>query len=129
MKLDHGFRMSRRVGVQTADEVELIDMPRNMGIKLRDPRAGLAVLAELELRTGKDSTARSDLAIILLELRLVIPGVHLGRCAIHEEEDDSPGFHRPMWPFRRERTGLGPLVSRAFDALSRVLPEHAGQRR
>ena len=82
----------------------------------------------LNFDAGQDAAARPDLAVILLKLRLVIPGVHLRGGAVHEQEDDPLGLTGEVRRLRRQRAGRGPVVRRLLDRLRRVLPEQAGQR-
>ena len=51
---------------------------------------------ELELRRGQRAAAGADLAVVLLELRLVLAGVHLRHRALHEQEDDPLGLRREV---------------------------------
>ncbi len=55
MELHHRLRVGRRVGVQAADEAQLVDVLGDVRVELGDPRPGLAVLGELEL--GGDELA------------------------------------------------------------------------
>src|ERR1700733_6520721 len=89
--------MGRRVGVQSANEAELIDLLRHVRIELGDPRAGLPVLGEAKFRAGEGAAAGADLAVISLQLRLVFPRIDLRRGPLHEEEDDPLGLHAELW--------------------------------
>ena len=88
VQLDDRLRVGRRVGVQAAEEAELVGVPGHVREQLRDPGARLAVLGELELRRGQRAAAGADLAVVLLQLRLVLEGVHLRHRPFHEQEDD-----------------------------------------
>ena len=124
VELDHGLRVRGGVGVQAADEAELVDVPRDVRVQLGDPRPGLAVLRELELRPGQRPAPGADLAVVLLELRLVVERVHLGHRPVHEQEDDPLGLHREVRRPRRQRA-RGRQVRRA--GLRRGLAEQPGQ--
>ena len=52
-------------------------------------------------RTG--DARRDALEVELLEDRLVVKGVHLGRSAHHVEEDDGLRLGRKVWLARQER--------------------------
>ncbi len=121
VQLDHRLRMSRRVRVQAAQEAQFIDVLRGMRIKLRHPRPGLAVLRELELRGDKGAAAGADLAVLLLQARLVLPGVHLRDGPLHEEEDDALRLRLEVRLLRGQRLRLFP------GGASGVLAEHASQ--
>lgn len=85
--------MSRRVGVQAAQEAQVIDVLRHVRKEVRDPCPGLSMLAEFELGRGQQAAAGADLAAVLLKLRLVFPSVELRYRSFHEAEDDPLGLH------------------------------------
>ena len=49
--------------------------------------------ANLNFERGQGAAAGSDLAVVVLQLRLVFPGVHLRDRPFHEQEDDPLGLH------------------------------------
>ena len=125
VKLDDGLRMGWRIGVQSADEAELVHVPRRLREELGNPGAGLTVLGEAEPRGGEGAAAGSDAAIAGLEHRLVLPRVHLRHRAFHEQEDDPLGASAKMRLTWRQRPGL---PARLSAGARRLLPEHPGQR-
>jgi hypothetical protein len=98
------------VGVDAADDRELIGHLRRVREQLAHPRASLAVLGELEhggrdrqprLAAGHrgDALAAADgvgqvLVEVRFELRLVIPHVDLRRPAVHVQVDEPLGLGR-----------------------------------
>ena len=112
--LDEGDRrvMIDRLGVDRLDDGNVVRDARDVRQQFTDPRAGLAVLRELEHRLhdreralprghARDALAVShgcgQLRLVqLLQRRLVVEQVHLRRSARHEEVDDALGFWREM---------------------------------
>ena len=83
-----------------------------LGKDLADPGAALAVLGELERRlhhradllreeAGVLVEALQLLAVALLQLRLVVPGIDLARPAVHEQPDDALRLGGKMALLRR----------------------------
>ncbi len=86
--------------VHGLDEADVVDVLGDLGEQVADPGAALAVLLkapgrleQVEGFAGYDLGAREGqgLAMVTLQERLVIEGVHLRRSAVHEEEDDALG--------------------------------------
>ena len=105
MELDDGLRMGRRVGVQAADEAELVDVLRRVRQQLGHPGAGLAVAGELELRGRQRAAAGADAGVVVLQPRLVLEGVELRHRSFHEDEDDALGLRREVRLLRQEGAG------------------------
>ena len=61
VQLHDRLRVGRRVGVQAAEPAELVGVPGDVRQQFREPRAGLAVLLELELRRRQRPAAGADL--------------------------------------------------------------------
>src|SRR5262249_17018648 len=78
---------------------------RHVRQQLREPRPSLAVLRELELRRGQCATVGTVLTVVLLDLRLVLEGVHLRHRSLHEQEDDALGPTFEVGRLRSQRVG------------------------
>ena len=94
--LDHPGAVREGVGIETLHEAKLVQALVEVRKGVRAPEPGLAVLLELSGRSEQLAprhlaTARlyvDLLPTVLLQLRLVVPGVHGRRTAVHEEEDN-----------------------------------------
>jgi len=124
VQLDDRLGVRRRVGVQAAEEGEFIDVIRRVPEQLRHPRPRPAVLPERELRRHQLAAAGAGLAVLLLEARLVLPGVHLRDGTGHEQEDDPLGLRLE----RRLLRGQRPEALRGVRPSRRLLAEQARQR-
>ena len=108
------------VGIHRLQHAHVVDAPAQIREDLAHLRPALAVLLELEWRLHQiaglalviGDGARQRLAVVLLQHRLVIEGVHLRRAAVHEQENNVLGLGLEIWN------------ARAWDALyrSRVRP-------
>ena len=89
----------RKVGMHGVDDAEIVDALSHVGKELADPAAGLAMALELEgrlhqalgLALGLDVHGRGALAVVFLQQRLVVEGVHVGDAAVHQQVDHSLG--------------------------------------
>ena len=64
VKLDDGLRMGRRIGVQAAEEAELVHVLGEVRQEVGDPGAGLAVPGEAEFGRGQGGAAGGDALVI-----------------------------------------------------------------
>ena len=94
----------RKVGMHGVDDAEIVDALRHVGKELADPAAGLAMALELEgrfhqalgLALGLDVHGRGALAVVLLQQRLVVEGVHVGDAAVHQQMNHAFGPGRKV---------------------------------
>jgi hypothetical protein len=113
--LVHRRGVDRALGVEVADEADVVNALRDIWEQRRDFAATLAVLLECP-RAAKDRIValgeladdlaeafRQALAVHLVERRLRIECVDLARAADHEKEDDGLRFRGEVRRFRRER--------------------------
>src|SRR5438552_14637830 len=98
------LRMNRVHGANHGYVVDLLDEMRN---QLGDPGTGLSVLLEFERAPHQAAGSLRRryvvcdlfevwLAVMLVEHRLGVEEVHLARCAVHEELDDTFRLGREM---------------------------------
>ena len=122
--------MVDRLGVDRANETEVVDHPGRVGQELADPGARIAVPGELEERAGQGQGRlvgrhagqplaladgfRQVLAVHLVQDRLVIEQVKLRRPAAHEQVDDPLGPGRKM---RRRQHALIRDIGRAASGM------------
>jgi hypothetical protein len=105
-----------RIGVHGLHDGDVVHDLGQVRQKLRQFRAALAVLRELELRPEQrgigvdergavvlDQVGWRRLAIPLRQLRFVIEQLQVTRCAGLEEKNDALGLRRKMRLLRRER--------------------------
>ncbi len=112
---------------QRVDERHLVDVLGHVREDLGDPRPALAVLGQLERRlhqradlVGEEAgvlvEALEFLPVALVEFGLVVPGIDVGRPAVHEQPDDRLGLGRrsaapsaragpPAWSARQPVAG------------------------
>ena len=75
------------------DDAEVVDALGHVGKEFADPAAGLAMALKLEgrlhqalgLAQGLDVHRRRPLAVVFLQQRLVVEGVHVGDAAVHQQ--------------------------------------------
>src|SRR5687768_2168998 len=89
MELNHRLRMRWCVGVKSTQETHLVDVLGRLRKQLGHPRPRGAVLAKLKLRSREPPATWPRLAIALLQLWFVLPGIHLRNGSLHEQEDHS----------------------------------------
>ena len=112
------------------DERHVVHMPRHVGQDVGDPRAALAMLLPAEgrfeqLAAGREKSglriaARQHLPAALLQLGLVVEGIHVRRRARHEKPDDGLRARRENRDFGQERIDRG--------GGARLLVQQRGQR-
>ena len=98
-QLDRSGCMVVPFDIAGVEESHVIHMPCKVRQNIGHPGAALPVLLPAEWRSqtfsaGREKpgfriAARQDLAVARLQLRLVVPCIHLGRSAGHEKPDDS----------------------------------------
>ena len=137
--LPEGGLVGQVGGVHRTDQGDVIGVPAEMGLELRDLHAAGAVSRKFE-RALEQGAGRGrvfhlagdlveiGLAMALLDLRFRIEEVHLARAAVHEQLDDRPGGWFVMGRARLEagRTfWLGLLESASVE----IPGEQRGERR
>src|SRR4051794_18628873 len=97
------------------DHADVVEAAREMREELAGPVAGLAMLREAEgglqqvagaARNDARSREGERLAVVALQERLVVEGVHLRRAAVHEQEQHARCLRLEMRGPRRERIGV-----------------------
>ena len=113
--LVHRRRVHGAVGVEAADEADVVHALRDVREQRRDVAPALAVFLELpgtpqqrrialrELADDRAVALGQRLAVELLERRLRVERVDLARPADHEQEDDRLRLRREVRRLRRER--------------------------
>ena len=101
-KLEHGRCMVVRARIHGVNESHVVDVIGKMGEEIGNPGSGFAVLLEgkgggqaLAARREKAGfriRVRQGLAVVFVEHRLVVEGVHLRRRAGHVKPYDAFGF-------------------------------------
>ncbi len=103
--------MVRVVGVERADHADVVDAAADLGVKLRDLDARLAVALEPERRghhlpalpaAGLDRIGRV-LPLVVLQGGLGVERIDVRRPAVHEQEDQALGPRREVRRVRRQR--------------------------
>ena len=127
MQLHDSLRMGRRIGMQAAEEAELIDCSGEMREELGDPRPGFAVLCEFESRGSQSPPPGPTFPSLCCKLRLVLPCIELRGGPFHEQENDPLGFRAEVGQFCRQRFCRGVLPERSH-AFRGALAQQTGQR-
>ena len=135
--------LGETVGPRAADHRDLVDAFRELREKIGHLHPGLAAFLENPPGTeqGAEVTRLKHrlifiewhlLAMPLDQLRFGIKQIDLAGSAIHEQENNVPGFRRKMWRLGRERRGRGGrrFFRRAGEAAEEtVLRQHRRQGR
>ena len=116
-KLEHGRCMVVRARIHGVNESHVVDVIGKMGEKIGNPGPAFAVLLEgkgggqtftaCREKTSFGIRVGQGLAVVFVEDRFVIEGVHLGRSASHVQPDDAFGFGREMSGAEGQRVVLG----------------------
>ena len=109
--LIHRWSMRGRFSKTSLDQCEVIDMSREVGEPVANPRAALSVLLEPKRRLHQRSrTAEEDvdrrprpLAVVSSQLRLGVEGVHSAGAPFHEQPDHLASLGRKVRRLRGER--------------------------
>ena len=125
MKLDQCLGMIRNVGPGPIDQAQIVDVPGQIRIEVRDEQTALTVRLEcpgrwLELaallRILSGSQIARRFSLVLLQSRFVIERVHMRRSSTHAEEDHALRFRFEVRQLRGQRIGelffRGGLVSK-----------------
>ena len=122
-------RVAAGVGVERPDHGHVVDAGGQMGKDLGNFDAGLAVPGELEGTPDVDSLFQAAVnaghrgAVVAVQGRLGVEGVHLAGRAEHEEKDAGLGLARQVGWLGGQRIAGGPGSGQQA-----VLVEHGGER-
>ena len=121
------------VRIHGTDHAAIVDAGADFRKDIADLNAALAVLLEAEgrfqqvagLALGLQIAGGHGLAVVLIEHRLGVEGIHLRGAAVQKKEDDAFRFGREVGRFGGERIGFdgGPNGRRARQPGKRGHPE------
>ena len=137
---EHRAAVDGAVRVHALHERDVVHARGQVREQVAHPRAALAVLAEVPLGAHHAALVAvaaaalglhlDGLPVVLVELGLVVEGVHVARAAVHEQEDHALGLARELRRLRHQRVRHGRLAVERHGLLRQeaVLHQHAGER-